>query len=258
MSYEPSKFWTTLNKKSDEFLEEYGYENFKRTVGVIYNDYFYDHDKKKLPDDYEDQVRAIWDRMYEVYSNGVLGYFHEPDVGNPLGIIYRGRLVSIDLAASISELSLLSAYIDLSAVKVIHEIGGGYGRLAYVIGQIVPCVYRLYDLDMSRNLAQRYLKDVLPNRPLEFYSPDKLEGKCDILIAMDCLHEMTVEQVHSYFDYAHENAKYFYYTCWKDTTIQEDQVRWTQDKYPVKESWQPIYVGQHRIRTQFFEALYKI
>ncbi len=257
LTYQPSKLWENLSKKSSRFLEEFGYENFKRSVGVIYNDYFFDYEKGAIVEDYADKLKDTWDNIYKMYPNDYLDFFSEPKVGNPMAIEYGGRLVSFDLAASLIETALILSNIELDEIKVINEIGGGYGRLAYVLGQVIPdSDYTLYDIEPSISLAKRYLSDV-SKHSFKFESPDMLSGDCDILIAMDCLHEMTREQVADYFDYADKHAKYFYYTCWNKTRIHEDEIDWNKEDYPVKSHWTPLYLGPHRMRNNFFEAFYK-
>lgn len=260
MSYKPSNYWQRLSKTCDEFLNKYGYENFKRTIGILYNDYYFNYGNGTIDDDYEEKVKVIWRRMYELYPSAFLDRFSEPEEGNPFRVQYRGRLVSIDLAASISEYCLLRDKIDFSkSVSTIHEIGAGYGRLAHVITMCHPnLTYRIYDIEPSLSLSTHYLSYILPSIRFEFNTPDKLCKDCDILIAMDCLHEMTKEQVHKYFKYAHKHAKFFYYTCWKSTIVKDDNIKWDMTDYPVRRSWKELFLGQHRMRTQFFEALYKI
>lgn len=252
-------YWDVLSKRCQGYLDEFGYENFKRTVGVVYNDYYLNHDTYKLDDDYNEKVHLIWDRMYQVYQPQLLSKFSEPTIGNPLGIFYKDRIVSIDLAASISEMCLIMDKVDFSNVKTIHEIGGGYGRLAYVLSKMYPHVtYRMYDIEPSLSLANRYLNEVIEDCTIQFQQPKDIFGNCDLLIAMDCLHEMTKDQVKAYFNYANKHARYFYYTCWKETNVPDHNIKWKQEDYPVRASWKPLYIGQHRMRTQFFEALYAI
>lgn len=259
MSYEPSDYWKHLNAESNRMLKDYGYENFKRSVGLVYNDFYYDCIKGVYHENYDKYVIDIWDALYATYPNDFLDQFYEPEEGNPKRIVYRDRLVSIDLASSLVEYILLASKIDLSEVKVIHEIGAGYGRLGYVIAQLIKDVkYKIFDLDMSLNLSERYLSTVLPKADFEFHSPEKLDGKCDILIAMNCLHEMTKEQVESHFDYADKNTSYFYYTCWEDSSVNKNNIRWRRQDYPVRDSWVPVHIGKHSSRVNFFEALYKI
>ena len=119
-------------------------------------------------------------------------------------------------------------------------------------------VYRLYDIEPALGLAKRYLSDVLPNKKFEFYTPDKLSQKCDLFLALDCLHEMTKEQVENYFEYANWNASYFYYTCWKETFVPHDNITWGISDYPVRDTWKKLALRSHFTRDKFFEALYEI
>lgn len=259
LTYQPSKIWEKLSKKSSRFLDEFGYDNFKRTVGIVYNDYFFNYEKGVIVEDYADKLKETWDNLYKSYPNDYLDAFFEPKVGNPMAIEYRGRLVSFDLAASLIETALILTNIDIEGTKSIKEIGGGYGRLAYILGKIFDKAnYALYDIEPSIGLSMRYLTDVLPDRRgFYFHTPDELKGDCDLLIAMDCLHEMTRDQVDDYFEYADRHAKYFYYSCWNKTRIHEDEIDWNKEDYPVRANWTPLYLGPHRMRNGFFEAFYK-
>lgn len=254
----PSPYWEHLAKRCRGFLSQYGYESFKRSVGLVYNDFYLDYDTGKMRPEYDEKLKELWDALYEKLPPNFLDMFSEPKVGAPFSIQYRGRPVSIDLASSCCETAMLFSLLDMQKIKTIHEIGGGYGRLAYVLGQASPAAYRLYDIEPSLGLARRYLRDVLPARAFEFGSPDKLEEPCDLLVAMDCLHEMTRDQVEAYFEYADRNAGYFYFTCWKETAVPEHGISWKMDEYPVRERWQALYRGDHKMRTGFFEALYRI
>jgi putative sugar O-methyltransferase len=246
-----SKYWEKLNESHNALMEEYGYENFKASVGRIYND---DMDYEKVLK----SIEVLWEMLYAQIPEELLKRFEEPIIGNPPILLCNGRRVSIDLGCSIREYYLLSQYIDFDKIKTIVEIGGGYGRLPYVITQMHPDIeYIMCDIEPSLGLAKRYLSDVLPGNKIEYITPDKLNAKCDLVIAANCLHEMVKEQVDKYFNYVNDNAKYFYYSCWKDTTIPLDLIKWTQKDYPVRKEWIKL-LSQDHIRQDFFEELYKI
>ena len=255
----PSSYWDQLSKRCDGFLEQYGYENFKRSVGLVYNDFYLDYETGKMRPDYDKKLVELWDALYKNLPNDFLDMFSEPIVGSPFTVVYRGRPVSIDLASSCLETAMIFSHLGESKIGVIHEIGGGYGRLAYVLGQALPkSNYRLYDIEPSISLARRYLRDVLPGRYFECSTPENLNGDCDLLVAMDCLHEMNKEQVEEYFDYADKHASLFYFTCWKQTDVKEHGIKWSMDEYPVRSHWKPLYRGDHKMRAGFFEAMYKV
>jgi len=243
-----SEYWKKLNAKSNSLLSEYGHENFKQTVGRVYND---DVGPTEM-----DTLKILWDNLYTLVPGEVLDAFTEPELGNPSGALCNGRLVSIDLGTSIRDYWLLAQYIDFSKLSRIVEIGGGYGKLPYVIKQLHPDIhYTLCDIEPTLGLAEWYLSQVLPKEGIDYVHPEELTGEAELVIATNCLHEMSREQVCTYFDYADKNAEYLYYSCWKDTTMPGDYIRWEQNDYPVKNSWTKL-LEQDYIRKDFFEALY--
>lgn len=246
-----SKYWQELNKSHIGLMEEYGYENFKSTVGRIYND---DMDYEKVLE----SIRILWEMLYRDIPEELLKKFSEPMVGNPAVLMCEERPVSIDLGCAIREYYLLSKYIDFSKINSIVEIGSGYGRTAYVINKLHPKIqYTMCDIEPSLSLAKRYMLDVAPNGHFNFVLPEQLNQKCDLFLAINCLHEMVKEDVDKYFNYVGKNAEYFYYSCWDKTTIPFDGITWTQQDYPVRANWVEM-LNQKHIRNDFFEALYKI
>lgn len=246
-----TEYWKRLSADSSNYLKEYGYGNFKRTVAKIYNNYI---DEREVCD----STKRLWEYLYSHISKELLDSFSEPSIGNPIPIYCNDRPVSLDLGCSIREYHTMSQHIDFNSISSILEIGGGYGRTAYVISKLYPNItYTICDIQPALSLSMRYLRDVLPNHNFKFIQPDELGDKNDLVIAIDCLHEMTVEQVAEYFKYVDENSEYFYYSCWKDTIIPHDNIRWKKRDYPVKKSWKRL-MSQDHVRIRHFEELYKI
>ena len=239
-------------------LEKHGYENFKNTLGITYNNYY--HDEGKIREDYYDKLRMFWDILYSKFVPcDLLDQFEEPQEGNPLTIEYKGRSVSFDLGMSLYEYYLLSKYMDFEKVNIIHEIGAGYGRTCYVISKIHPWIkYRIFDMEPSLGVAKQYLRSVLSDGLFEFNTPDKIGGECDLFLAIDCLHEMIREHVDEYFNYADKNSCYFYFTAFDKTVVPIDGVTWEIKDYPTRQTWKKIFLKTHGVRQGFFEALYKI
>jgi len=252
MTYKPSQYWENINYEMYQRLWTSGYENFKATSAILYNDdYNGNMDKQQF------DIKTVWESLYEYIPKELLESISEPMVGNPYHVICDGRVITLDLACSVREYWLLSQHIDFSKIKRIVEVGGGYGRTAYVIMKLHPHIkYSMYDVEPSIGLAKRYLNDVLPNNNFEFKTPDQLDGKCDLFLAINCLHEMKVEHVREYFEYADKNAEHFYFSCWYRGTVPFDNLVWLKKDYPVREHWKQLFSQPH-IRTGWFEELYK-
>lgn len=245
-----SDYWKHLNEKSIMLIDEYGYENFKQTVARVYND-----DAKA--ENHFEATKMLWNHIYDIIPIELLDKFSEPDIGNPPVILRDEKLVSIDLGISIRDYWELAKHIDFGKINKIVEIGGGYGRMPYVITQIHPDIeYVMCDIEPSLGLAKWYLSQVIPDANMVYINPEELEGKSNLVIANNCFHEMTRKQVHDYFNYADQNSDYLYYNCWKETTMPRDFIKWTQGDYPVKNSWTKLF-EQDYIRKNYFEVLYK-
>ena len=250
--YKPSLYWEHLNYNMYQRLWKGGYENFKDNAAIIYND-----DYKGNLEGQQFDIKELWESLYGYIPHDLLDKFSEPLEGNPHYIICNGRPVTLDLGCSIREYWLLSQHVDFSKVKEIAEVGGGYGRTAYVISTLHPEIhYTMYDVEPSIGLAKRYLSSVCPKSNLEFKTPDKLDGSIDLLLAINCLHEMKVEHVREYFEYADKNAQYFYFSCWYRGTVPFDNLVWNKEDYPVREHWKKL-LSQPHIRKGWFEELYQ-
>jgi Methyltransferase domain. len=224
-----SNYWKHLNSASDDLLKEYGYEHFKESVARIYND-------DMGHDEIMESTRELWDYLYNTIPTDVLCRYSEPMVGSPRYILCDQRPVTIDLGVSIRDAYEIGKHINLNNIDRIVEIGGGYGRLPYIITQNNNFVrYTMCDVEPALSIAKWYLPQVVKANRIDYCHPEELEGKTDLVIACNCLHEMTPEQVHYYFDYCDKNAQYLYFNCWKNTTVPMDGILWEQGDYPVRE-----------------------
>jgi SAM-dependent methyltransferase len=252
MTYVPSLYWENINYEMYQRLWKHGYENFKASSAILYNDDYQGNQDKQQFD-----IKTVWEGLYEYIPNELLDSMSEPLVGNPYHVLCDGRVITLDLACSVREYWLLSQHVDFKEIKSIAEVGGGYGRTAYVIAKLHPHIkYVLYDVEPSIGLAKRYLNEVLPVNNFEFNTPDELKGPCDLLLAINCLHEMKVEHVRDYFDYADKNASYFYFSCWYRGTVPFDNLVWLKSDYPVRPHWK-LLLSQPHIRQGWFEEMYR-
>jgi len=259
MTYTPSKYWKWLNKRMKIMFKELGgYDNFKRTAGHIYNDDYislHANEPRKL---HNLDCGVLWNFLYSSLPKDLLDQFEEPLEGNPVTGMMFGRHVSIDLGCSILEYHTMSKFIDFNKINTIYEIGGGYGRTAYVITKLHPKIrYVLIDIEPSLSLAKRYLSSVAKWGNFDFRTPDSLVGKCDLFISIDCMAEMTRKQVYDYFSFINSNAIYFYFVTWLEAICAFDNIFWRFNDYPIREKWKRLLLQQH-IRMGWIEALYKI
>jgi hypothetical protein len=245
-----SKYWERLNTASNDLIDEFGIDCFKESVARIYND---DMGHEVLMA----SIRELWDYLYEKLPHELLDQFSEPLIGSPRYLLCDDRPVTADLGLSLWDYNTLSKYIDFNEIDKITEIGGGYGRLAYVILKLHPHIqYTMCDVEPALGIAKWYLPQVLYKPNIRYIHPEDLHSNTDLAIACNCLHEMTPEQVHYYFKFFDNNARYVYYTCWKDTTMPIDGTRWEQHDYPIRDTWTKL-IEQDYIKDGYFEVMYK-
>jgi len=212
----------------------------------------------------------------------------EPKIGNPPRIYLRNKLISQDLANSVIEFrSIMQAIPDKKYIKTICELGGGYGRDAFVFLSMLPGIkYINIDIPPALYVAERYLSDIFPEKKIFkfrkfdnfceikeefekadilFFIPSQIESipdeKIDLLINISSLHEMRPEQVQYYFKQFERLARvngYLYIKEWKDMELPfEGGIHIKMSDYPVK-NWTKIFWKTAEVQIQFFDALLKL
>lgn len=227
----------------------------------------------------------LWDFAEQNGGKNILERLEEPAEGNPPSIVLNGKNISQDLANSVLEFnSISSALPDVARMNTIMELGAGYGRTAFVFLHILSNIrYIIVDIPPALYISERYLTSQFPDHKIfksrdftnftdvsdDFYNAkiiflmphqlDLLPGKtADMFLAIDCIHEMRPEQIRQYFLMVERHAKYFYFKCWKNTTIPYENVALTEKDYPVPSYWKKIFWRDCRVQTAFFEALFHI
>ncbi len=289
----PSKYWDVLNKSILSKLEKHGYENFKRTVAFHYFTWlvtlrgcqikflrrnlpvwkvlkcfvktFFTRTFKLLTWGQTMSVKfltlLLWEYLKKIDTKGLTLSLSEPKAGNPFPVYDNGKLISQDLANSILEFYSIANSIDINKVRTIAELGGGYGRNAYVFLRLLPGVqYTFIDLPESLEIAKRYLGEVMPNSNITFLTPERIEEipdkSADLFINISSFHEMRLEQISYYFDQADRITRgYFYSKQWKKTKMPYENIELKREDYPWKKNWKEIYNRECAVQTNFFEAL---
>jgi putative sugar O-methyltransferase len=218
-------------------------------------------------------------------ARGLTRALDEPSLGNPLVVRYRGRRLSQDLCNSALEmLAIVDALPGQRPPdRGILELGGGYGRLAWMFLECFPSVrYLVVDIPPALSVAERYLSLLYPKRSrfafrhfdsfeevrsefeeaqIAFLTPNQLaklpQPSVGLSINVSSLHEMRPEQIAFYLATidAHTDG-HFYSKQWIRSVNPHDGVVIGRDDYPIPPAWSVVFDRRHPIQTPFFEALY--
>jgi putative sugar O-methyltransferase len=314
----PSQYWQALNKKNLEQLKKFGYENFKRTIALNYFTWFvspWDPQLRYLARNLpfgsviKNAALTLLTRKHECFNylqslsynfitymvyeyvsrtdkTRLLESLNEPAEGNPPAVYLNNKLISQDIANSVLEYkSIMESGINRKQIKIIMELGAGYGRNAYVFLKLNPGIkYFIVDIPPALYIAQKYLSgqfkdkkvfgfrkfarysdiaDELKRSDIAFFLPGQLEllpdKTSDLFINISSLQEMRPEQIKYYFNQIRRlTGKYFYFKEWKVSRIPYDKIIVRQEDYPVPADWKKVFCRECPVQTKFFEALYKL
>jgi putative sugar O-methyltransferase len=313
---ELSSCWQVLGFKNFNQLLRDGYRNFKRTIGCSYFNFLVQQGDPQiatlesllgpvesnncrrqadlLPDDptfeWHDQktyryfVLLLWTFARKMDTQGYLNQLEEPAEGNPLIVPAGQQRASQDLANSLLEYYAMAEAVDFGKCHRILEIGGGYGRDAYVITSLNPDIqYTLVDIPPALWIAQRYMMSVFPDRKIfrvrNFQSyeevREEIEGAAivcllphqldllpdahfDLSLNISSFGEMEAEQIGTYLSQLERvTMGHFYMKQWKVSQNAFDHLSLTEDSYPVSPKWKKVYSRTCPVQNAFFESLYR-
>lgn len=319
--YLPSKYWNMLGEKNIDQLNKDGFKNIKIKQGLDYFQFlvfewsYWQFQFVWKRSSWITKIRAVLPALtsptfshfpMEERQRWLFAYYHyllwdyvkkidyknllslpEPRYGNPLLFHWRNHTFTQDLLNSIIETySILEALaIGVKDPKVIVEVGGGYGRNAYVLKKMFPkSKIVMVDIVPGIVLAQWYLHKVFPRKKVlgisdfnnfkevkkryekadfVFLLPHQIEmlpdKSVDLFININSFQEMTYEQIKTYFNQiARLTTGIFYTKQWKKQHNTFDHVKITEFQYPKHSSWKEIFHRDSRVQSKFFEAAYKI
>ncbi|MBS7669438.1 putative sugar O-methyltransferase [Croceicoccus gelatinilyticus] len=306
----PSKFWSDLNEQHGKRLGEGGIENFRRTLA---KDYFtwmrvlpWDSQIRFLvktlgpvttakcaamtfSNPFHDRIpmteslalnfltRLLW--AYASRSHPELATLSEPQFGNPPDIRASGRLISQDLANSVLEFASYRSAVN----GTVYELGGGYGRNAYVTAKLASFErYVFADISPALAVAQEFIRHSFPNdrlfgfRPFDSYSeiadeiensrfvfllPHQLEmmpdGDADLFLNISSLHEMRIDQVDYYLAQIRRLVRpngHFYLKAWESSNNPDKAEQINSTDYDLS-GFQQVFWRTPEVQTRFFETL---
>jgi putative sugar O-methyltransferase len=230
-------------------------------------------------------VAALSDYVRLRDHRGLVRTLDEPSLGNPLAVRYRGRRLSQDLCNSALEMTAILDGLPggRPPANGILELGGGYGRLAWMFLECFPGVrYVLVDLPPALAVAERYLSLLYPRRPrfafrrfaafadvreefeaaeIAFLTPNQLASipapSAGLCINVSSLHEMPPAQIAHYLGLIDAHTDGHFYSKQSIRSVNpHDGVVIHHDEYPIPPAWRVVFDRPHPVQTTFFEALY--
>ena len=204
---QPSKLWQELINRNFEELNQYGYENFKRTLVRHYSAYiplYLMNTQILFLITHLDPITTIialyksltmpthncfnwidsasfnfityllWFYTEKVDKDKLLDGFEEPLLGNPPKIICKNKLISQDIANSILEFkSIFDKNVSKNDIKTIADLGAGAGRDALVFVRLLPNLkkYLIIDIPPALAIAEKYLSELFPQEKIFKFRP---------------------------------------------------------------------------------------
>lgn len=320
--YRPSRFWEFLGGLNEQMLSEHGLENLKRTVAQNYYNWlvvgtednqfrnvfrhWLSHPtlapflnsiekldfvktigvqkqlgwKEELL--YKLFVGFLWELAREVDRTGLTHTLQEPETGNPIRILRKGRRISQDLATSIREYStMLEVRPNLGDEPIaVAELGAGYGRLGYVLLQAPGTRYFVFDIPPALAVSQWYLSEVFRDEPIfrfrhidsfagieaglsasriAFFTPNQLElfpdGYFDVFASISTLPEMTAAQVRNYLQLMSSKTRQLVYLKqWKSWRNPFDDYLLSEGDLQLTHGFSRVLWRDDAVQDAFFEA----
>jgi putative sugar O-methyltransferase len=194
--------------------------------------------------------------------------------------------VSQDLGNSILEYESFKRGLPAGGQGTVLELGGGYGRNAFVILKMNPRLqYVSVDIPPALWVAERYLSHLFPERRVFHYrdfrrfeeiaesyaSADLIfllssqlaalpPGSIDLIINISSLHEMRKDQIDYYFqefDRVLKPGGHVYIKEWKKAKVLFEKITITESDYPSPRDWTKVLSRTAQVQKRFFETLYK-
>ena len=297
-----SRFWAKLGAEHADQLSEHGFDTFKRKQALRYFTWRWRPESmlrseqlrflvtNTSPRVWADVLRepmpagdALWEgsgfaagerRLTVIATRLIWAYAErhgsravldlpEPEIGAPLPIRWRGRLISQDLANCALETRVVERALGERAPASIVEIGGGYGRTAYALLSRYPeATYTIIDIEPARSISQWYLSQLFPPRRLRFLSPEEAgalpSGGFDLGVSISSLQEMTPEQVAGYLRLLDRTVDgTVFLKQWETWHNPDDDVELRFADYPIPAAWQPVLREPSPVQTRFVQAAWR-
>ena len=207
---------------------------------------------------YYDQLDKLQDKTYTGFDDPF--------------IKIDGHKITTDKVVSLLDYEKIDKAFTLTNISKILEIGAGSGRLAdailslnenkkYVICDIPPAIFisykRLQVAFPNKKIALLFNvndKDEMEKRinesDISFIFPHQLdlfsENFIDLVLAVDCLHEMDKKTIENYFKKINKITNKFYFSVWDETLLpyskkmfsKNVRLNYLKGDYNVPKNWE--------------------
>ncbi len=209
-------------------------------------------------------TRLLWDYA-EAHGDAEVLALGEPSLGSPFPVYQRGKLISQDLANSAVEVRTIRSALPAGYTpRHIVEIGGGYGRTAFVLLSLYPdASYTIVDIEPARTISHWYLTTLFPFRDICFLSPSEIDehtDPVDLAISISSLQEMLPAQIGHYLQWMDVVTKggFVYLKQWDSWRNPIDEISVRFDDYQIPAYWVPTHDASASIQTAFRERVWSV
>lgn len=211
---------------------------------------------------YKTFVSTLWEYARRHDKLGVLDKVEEASLGSPIPLYHDGKLISQDLALTSLELNRVAEYIELSKIKTVLEIGGGYGRFAYVLKKLLPQVeYHIVDIPPTLAVSELYLTTLFGPDNLHFHLPAELKNlpnrHFDLVLNISSFDEMNASQAEAYLAaFAQKGSNTCYVKGHKRRDASTGRRGIFELAYP--QNFRELYRGGDPFKASFGEMVFRV
>lgn len=234
---------------------------------------------------YRVAVGLLWEFVNKTDSFNVLRQLTESEIGNPIRIWRKGRLISSDLAHSVRERNMLLEALSLKADEglIVGELGAGHGRLAEIFGRTTNFRYFIFDITPALFVSQWYIKALFPNEKIfefrhfddfaeisdelqecrfAFFTSNQIEklpsDYLHLFINMNSLGEMQIDQIQNFLHHIDRlTTMAFLSRQWLHWVNPIDHITLTKDTFTMRSRWRLILDKVDDIYPDFFNQIWK-
>jgi len=234
---------------------------------------------------YRIAVGLLWEFVKRTDKFDILDRLTESELGNPIRIWRRGRLISSDVAHSVRERNMLLEGLSLSGNEnlVVAEIGAGHGRLAEVFANTTNYRYFIFDITPALFVSQWYIKALFPKEKVfqfrhfdefaeirdelgecrfAFFTANQIEklppDSLDLFINMNSLMEMQIDQILNFLRHIDRLSKVAFLSRQRQNWVNRlDHRTVSKDTFSMPERWRLILDKVDDIHPDYFNQLWR-